>query len=117
MLAALLFIIMISDIDENIKESIIRCFADDTRTSKIIRTDDDIHKMQEDLNEIYKWAEKNMMKFNIDKFEQITHGETKGVDEVPYKNPSGEDIVSDNTIKDLGVICNSKILEVRVILR
>ena len=108
-LAAILFIIMISDIDEKIKESIIRCFADDTRTSKIIRTDNDIHKMQEDLNEIYRWADENMMKFNIDKFEQITHGETKGVEEVPYKNPSGEDIVSDNTIKDLGVICNNNL--------
>ena len=40
----------------------------------------------------------------IDKFEQITHGTTNGVDVIPYKNPDGEDIVSDNTIKDLGVI-------------
>ena len=36
-LAAILFIIMISDIDEKVKESIVRCFADDTRNSKIIK--------------------------------------------------------------------------------
>ncbi|CAL4197308.1 unnamed protein product, partial [Meganyctiphanes norvegica] len=33
-LAAILFIIMIADIDEKVKESIVRCFADDTRVSK-----------------------------------------------------------------------------------
>ena len=108
-LAAILFIIMISDIDEKVKESIVRCFADDTRNSKIIKSDEDRQKMQDDLNEIYRWAEKNMMKFNIDKFEQITHGTTNGVDVMPYKNPDGDDIVSDNTIRDLGVICNNNL--------
>merc|ERR1712033_74780 len=33
-LAAILFVIMISDIDENIKMCILRSFADDTRVSK-----------------------------------------------------------------------------------
>jgi len=33
-LAAVLFIIMISDVDENIKSSIVRLFADDTRISR-----------------------------------------------------------------------------------
>ena len=108
-LAAILFIIMISDIDEEIKESIVRCFADDTRTSKIIRNNEDRQKMQDDLNKIYRWAEENMMEFNIDKFEQITHGETNGIDVLPYKNPTGDDIVSDNTIKDLGLICNNNL--------
>ena len=50
-----------------------------------------------------------MMKFNIDKFEQITHGTTNGVDVMPYKNPDGDDIVSDSTIRDLGVICNNNL--------
>jgi len=62
-LAALLFIIMISDIDENIKESIVRCFADDTRVSKKIEKEDK-KKLQDDLNRIYKWAEDNLMIFN-----------------------------------------------------
>ena len=45
-LAALLFIIMISDIDENIKEAIIRCFADDTRVSKRIKSEEDKQNAQ-----------------------------------------------------------------------
>ena len=101
---------MISDIDENIKESIVRCFADDTRISKRIRSEEDKLKIQEDLEKVYRWANSNKMQFNIDKFEQISHGETKGIDIEPYTNPSGEEIVSDNTIKDLGVICNNNLL-------
>ena len=109
-LAAILFIIMISDIDEKIKEAIVRCFADDTRVSKQIRNEEDKLKMQEDLEEIYKWANNNMMEFNINKFEQISHGETAGLEIQPYKNPAGEDIISDNTIRDLGVMCNNNLL-------
>ena len=37
-LAAILFVIMISDIDENVKECIVRSFADDTRVNKKIST-------------------------------------------------------------------------------
>merc|ERR1712105_211378 len=54
-LAALFFIIMISDIDENVKASIVRCFADDTRTSKKIEKEEDIILMQKDLESIYEW--------------------------------------------------------------
>ena len=109
-LAALLFIIMISDIDEKIKDAIVRCFADDTRVSKKIRNEEDRLKMQTDLEEIYKWANNNMMEFNINKFEQISHGETGGLEIQPYKNPAGEDIISENNVRDLGVICSNNLL-------
>ena len=36
-LAAILFLIMIGDIDEEIINSIVSCFADDTRNSKKIK--------------------------------------------------------------------------------
>ena len=63
-LAAILFVIMISDIDEDVKLSIIRCFADDTRVNKKIKTNEDKELMQKDLDAVYRWAEKNKMKFN-----------------------------------------------------
>ena len=44
-LAAILFIIMISDIDEHVKECIVRCFADDTRVSNKIKNEEDKQKM------------------------------------------------------------------------
>ena len=51
-LAAILFVIMISDIDENVKECILRSFADDTRASKKIVCNEDKQLMQEDLKSI-----------------------------------------------------------------
>ena len=48
-LAAMLFIIMISDIDNDIAASIVRSFADDTRNSTKIRTEEDKKSMQRDL--------------------------------------------------------------------
>ena len=99
-LAALLFIIMISDIDAGIKECIVRCFADDTRVSKKIEKDDDKQKLQDDLNKIYKWAEDNLMVFNENKFEQLSYGETKNIDAAKYKNPSNEEIKRGDIVKD-----------------
>ena len=71
---------MINDIDEEIMRCIVRCFADDTRIYIKVRTEEDKKAMQEDINKIYKWAEKNIMKFNEKKFEQMTCGKTKVVD-------------------------------------
>ena len=106
-LAAILFLIMISDIDEEVKDSIVRSFADDTRVSKEIRNEGDQAKMQADLDVIYEWATNNKMKFNSDKFEKISHGEITGLPIENYKNPEGIDITSDNTVRDLGVTCNN----------
>ena len=40
-LAAILFVIMISDIDEKVKNCILRSFADDTRVNKKIICNED----------------------------------------------------------------------------
>ena len=66
--------------------------------------------MPEDLNVIYEWENDNKMMFNSDKFEKMSHGEVIGVSNDPYKNPEGENIISDNNIRDLGVICNNNLL-------
>ena len=108
-MAAILFTIMISDIDEDVRQCIVRCFADDTRINKRIKSKDDIKRMQEDLNTIYKWAENNEMKFNGNKFEQLGYGQSEDIEIEPYKNPDGEDIQIGNVVKDLGVMANSNI--------
>ena len=76
-LAAILFVIMISDIDENVKKSIVRSFVDITRTNKKISNPNDIKEMQEDVDTIYKWAIKNKIIFDEDEFEQMTFEHTK----------------------------------------
>ena len=109
-LAAILFIIMISDIDEKIKQCIVRCFTDDTKVSNKIKTENDKKVMQEDLNTIYKWAQDNSMKFNSNKFEQLNYGEVNDVTAVPYKNSANEEITSGDTVKDLAILTNNKFM-------
>ena len=106
-LAAILFLIMIGDIDKDIVSCIVSCFADDTRNSKEIRTEEDKRAMQDYLNRIYQWAEKNIMMFNERKFEQMTWGKVKDIEVEAYKTPSGEDIEIKNKVKDLGVITSA----------
>merc|ERR1712105_130900 len=97
-LAAILFVIMISDLDENVKNSLVRNFADDTRVNKRIGNNLDKEVMQKDLEAIYDWAEKNKMKFN-EKFEQMSHGPL-----------NGEEIEIKETVKDLVVMATNDLM-------
>ncbi|CAL4101616.1 unnamed protein product, partial [Meganyctiphanes norvegica] len=66
--------------------------------------------LQKDLNVIYDWANKNLMKFNENKFEQMSHGEAKNIKIEPYKTQSGNEIKIGETVRDLGVIANNNLL-------
>ena len=52
-LSSLFFIIMIADIDDNLKISISRLFAEDTKISAKIKTKENTELLQQDLNTIY----------------------------------------------------------------
>ena len=103
-LAAILFVIMINDIDEEAKEVIVRSFADDTRVSKAITNKKDKEILQRALEKIYKWVSDNKIQFNAEKFEQISHGKLDLVEIGNYKGPEGNSIEYKHTIKDLGVM-------------
>ena len=102
-LAAILFVIMISDIDEKVKNCILRSFADDTRVNKKVICNEDKELMQEDLEIIYKWADENKMKFNTNKFEQIAYRKRENIKVESYKTPSGDLVMIKNTVNDLGI--------------
>merc|ERR1712243_439743 len=101
-LASILFIIMIYDIDKEVIHRIIRLFADDTKMSAKIKTEEDIEKLQQDLEKVYNWAEENLMEFNEGK--QMSHGHTENVREGTYKTKSRKEIKPKKTAKDLGVL-------------
>ena len=67
-LGPLLFLIMMTDIDDDIAYSFISSFADDTRVSRDIGDLIDTFKLQRDLNVVYHWPNKNNMQFNNCKF-------------------------------------------------
>ena len=84
-LASILFIIMISDIDGNLNSSISRLFAYYTKASAKIRKYKDTELLQKDLDKIYKWASENLMEFNDNKFEWMSHGVTRHVVDGVYR--------------------------------
>ena len=103
-LGPILFLIMISDIDENIINSVIKTFADDTKVIQQICSTEDGKRLQDSLEKIYEWARKNNMYFNSTKFNLLrygTHSELK--QSISYENPNNENIEEQDHVKDLGV--------------
>ena len=62
LLAPLLFLIFISDLDEDIKSNILK-FTDDTKIFKEVRSS----QLQNDLDKLVLWAQKRQMEFNVNK--------------------------------------------------
>ena len=73
-LGPLIFFILVSDIDSDVKFSILKSFADDTRVTKIIVDIIDSLNLQKDLNKIYELSKLNNMEFNDSKFELLRYG-------------------------------------------
>merc|ERR1711962_208209 len=108
-LASLFFIIMIADIDQNLKNSVSRLFTDDTKVSAKIRTQEDTERLQQDLDRIYTWADENLMEFNENNFEKMSHGYLRNVSKGTYKTKSGQLIEESKTVKDLGILTSKDV--------
>lgn len=107
-LGPLLFLVHISDIDQEIHYASVSSFADDTRLLKVVKNDNDARHMQRDLNSVYEWADTNNMEFNGTKFELLSY--------VPGQLPivEGAYVASDDAVigrklqvRDLGVTVSS----------
>ena len=107
-LGPILFICMMSDIDQEIEGVTVSSFADDTRISGKVGTDDERDKMQDNLRKIYYWAKQNNMSFNDSKFEVLQYG-MKGQTTYKYRNSSGESLKVKSEAKDLRIIINTKV--------
>ena len=59
-------LIYINDLDEDIRDFILK-FADDTEVFGKVMDDTDKCKLQEDLNKLVSWAQKWKMEFNVTK--------------------------------------------------
>ena len=106
-LGPLLFLIMIGDIDQELIETIIRTFADDTKVIQEISSADDQVRLQNSLNKIYEWAAKNNMTFNDTKFNVVRYGGNEDLMQNKYYTPSGGDIKEETTVRDLGVLMSN----------
>ena len=103
-LGPLIFLILISDIDDEILHSFIASFADDTRATKGLKCENDAADLQNDLFRIYQWAERNNMEFNSLKFELIRYGRINDLkDSTSYISPNWTIIEEKEHVKDLSV--------------
>ena len=80
-LGPLLFTLFINDIDDGIKNSILK-FADDTKMWGSVNSNDEIKDMHEDLQRLSIWSEENEMPFNVSKCKVIHLGKKN-----PKENP------------------------------
>jgi hypothetical protein len=100
-LGPLLFIILMYDITKNIFHSMLTSFADDTKVWKGVSDTMDEVQLQDDLDMIYQWAERNNMQFNSDKFQAIRFAEL--CSKCHYNNNDQAEIHQESLLKDLGI--------------
>ena len=67
-LGPVLFLIFINDLSTNIKNSVVRLFADDYILYKSIQTHNDCARLQNDLHALEQWEKTWLMKFNPTKY-------------------------------------------------
>ncbi len=115
-LGPILFLIFINDIEHCISQSIIRCFADDTRVSLSITSEHDVSLLQNDLYSVILWSERNNMTLHKDKFEYMCHKHCKHhvLDELPFVSELFQYWVSQDIslrpvhqLRDLGILISS----------
>ena len=110
-LGPLIFLILIGDIDENILQSFVKSFADDTRATKSIKNAEDVKILQQELHILYQWTVANNMKLNNTKFELLRYGSNTEIkNETHYTSPSGDKIEEKAFVKDLGVLMSNDCL-------
>ena len=106
----LLFVLFINDIGEGISENTnLLMYADDTKMWRTIHSDSDNTILQNDIDHLLNWANRNKMKFNTDKCKilPVTRKYNIGNSQFVYK--LGPDLIKyTDEEKDLGVYITSK---------
>ena len=109
-LGPILFLILINDIDEDIKgDSFLSLFADDTRIARKVASEDDVESLQTDLEKLYNWQESNNMLFNSKKFELLRYGKNQDLkNSTLYLTPNQNDVIEEKeSLRDLGIIMSN----------
>lgn len=107
-LGPLLFIIFINDLISRLScRSLL--YADDLKIFQSVKTQMDCEALQMDLDALSSWCSENSMELNVSKCNIITF--TKNIHKVNYSYTiGGERLLRKDSIRDLGVILDSKLL-------
>ena len=104
-LGPVLFLLLLGDIDATIINSFASSFADDTKLMGKVNGISCISKIQKDLENVYRWADDNNMKFNSNKFQLLRYQSHVQDRQLPsYIAYDSTEIVECQVVKDLGVL-------------
>ena len=107
-LGPLLILIHITDINYEIADSTVSCFADDTRILLGIKDEEDTQMLQNDLHNLHKWAGTNNMKLNANKFELLRHGKEQEIKSATtYESYDHSNIADKEQVIDLGIMLSN----------
>ena len=106
-IAALLFVIYINDLPENIKSHIF-LFADDCKFFREIQSFEDINIMQDDLNLLYEWSQKWLLTFHPGNCVTLLITLRKDAEAHVYQL-GNDNLKNVNEVKDLGVTVDTKL--------
>ena len=103
-LGPVFFLMYIGDITDQVKADM-KLFVDDAKVKKIVKSEDDVEELQEDLNTLYKWEKENHMKLNGAKFQLLRYGtDTELKNNTVYFTGEMEEIIDQfSSLRDLGV--------------
>ena len=86
-------------------------YVDDSKVLAEASTEDEVQRLQENLNNVYQWADTNNMRWNEVKFQIMRLGKDEELKEnTKFFTPNYEELIDEkDTIKDLGVLVDSNL--------
>jgi hypothetical protein len=105
-LGPILFIIYINTLPDQVLDSDIFLFADDTKIFRKVNTEEDQHKLQMDINRMYNWTQESLLKFHPDKCNVLRLGKS---DSSPQYKLDTKHLKARTSIKDLGIPVDNKL--------
>ena len=108
-LGPILFVIYINSLPEVVKSSEVFLFADDTKVFKEVQEERDCDQLQQDLEAMYKWTEKSLLKFHPEKCAVMRIG-TSELEARDYTmGPLNTTIKQSTVERDIGVFIDNKL--------
>ena len=104
-LGPVLFLMYIKDISKEVTAKV-KIFVDDTKIKDVITEDEDVEKLQAELDKLFIWQEKNNMLFNGSKFQLLRYGPKEELkNNTLYFTDDTQNIIERySSVRDLGVI-------------
>ena len=104
-LGPVLFLMYIKDLSKEVTAKV-KIFVDDTKIKDVISEDEDVEKLQAELDKLFEWQEKNNMLFNGSKFQLLRYGPKEELkNNTLYFTDNTQHVIERySSVRDLGVI-------------